>query len=84
MEKTIKSCLIEHSQLHEAALQFGPTVITNCTLGSVGHQRWYGEGDSPSVGKADIWCEERGGMRLIEGLLRKLLAQTLTALSLPL
>lgn len=38
-----------------ASVRLAPTVITNCASGFPGHQRWYGEGDSPSAGKADIW-----------------------------
>lgn len=65
-------------------MRLGPTVVTNCALGFLGHQRWNGEGDSPSAGKTDIWCEEGNGMRLIEGLMGKPLGQTLTAPRLPL
>lgn len=55
---------------NEAAAQLGPTVVTNCALGFEGHQRWCGEGDSRSAGKARMWCE-KGSMRLLQGLIWK-------------
>lgn len=61
-----------------------PRVITNSAPGSLGHQKWCGQGNSPSAGEADIWCEEEDNMRLIEGLMRKPLGQTLSAAGWPL